>query len=164
MAIEVVRARRDDWETVKGVRLAALSEAPYAFGSTFEREVGRPEDEWRAWIQPDQNDGGRAVFLAFDGGRPIAMAAGFGHEDSAHLVAMWVSPEARQLGLGIRLVEAVVDWARDSGYEAVTLQVAEDNAPAIALYQKLGFQFTGESQPLRSAPERYTSTYAISLR
>ena len=38
-AIQIRRAAHDDWRVVKRVRLAALQEAPYAFGSTYERDA-----------------------------------------------------------------------------------------------------------------------------
>jgi hypothetical protein len=50
-----------EWETFRAVRLAALTDSPSAFGSTFSEEEGRTEDEWRARLA------GRDQFIAEDG-------------------------------------------------------------------------------------------------
>ena len=38
----------EDWVAFKTLRLEALSAHPEAFGSSFEEEFGRIEDEWKA--------------------------------------------------------------------------------------------------------------------
>lgn len=43
-------------------------------------------------------------------------------------------------GLGRRLVEHVCAWARDQGMGRVTLLADRDNAPALAFYERLGFE------------------------
>jgi ribosomal protein S18 acetylase RimI-like enzyme len=45
--ILVREVAEDDWELMRDVRLAALSEAPYAFGSTHAREAAFTEEKWR---------------------------------------------------------------------------------------------------------------------
>ena len=57
---------------------------------------------------------------------------------------MWVAPEARRKGVGGALVDAVIEWARSAGVKRLLLDVADNNAPAIALYIQKGFQPNGE--------------------
>jgi ribosomal protein S18 acetylase RimI-like enzyme len=45
---------------------------------------------------------------------------------------------ARRAGLGRALVQAAVDRARDRGCRRIELDVNEDNAAALALYQSCG--------------------------
>lgn len=50
-----------------------------------------------------------------------------------------VRREHRGCGLGRQLVEHVCDWARGQGMARVTLLADGDNAPALAFYERLGF-------------------------
>jgi ribosomal protein S18 acetylase RimI-like enzyme len=65
---------------------------------------------------------------------------------------MWVTPETRGTGVARLLVDAVVMWARERYVRHLGLWVTEGNDPARALYEKSGFSFTGERQPLPSDP------------
>lgn len=51
-----------------------------------------------------------------------------------------VSRAHRGAGLGRRLVEHVCQWAREQGMARVTLLADRDNAPALAFYDRLGFE------------------------
>lgn len=50
-----------------------------------------------------------------------------------------VSRDHRGGGRGRALVEHVCDWARSQGMTRVTLLADQDNTPALAFYEKLGF-------------------------
>ncbi|MCX6093274.1 MAG: GNAT family N-acetyltransferase, partial [Candidatus Bipolaricaulota bacterium] len=46
----------------------------------------------------------------------------------------------RRQGLGRGLMRGLMAWGRELGAERVYLQVVLQNAPAVALYEELGFQ------------------------
>jgi GNAT superfamily N-acetyltransferase len=159
MTVTVRRATVDDWELVRDVRLAALQEAPYAFGSTYAREREFDEETWRGRLS--NPDG--PTFLAFDGDKVVGIDGVFTENGDRILVAMWVAPDARRGGVGAALTEAVCDWAKARGDKRVYLSVADGNERARRLYERVGFVMTGKSQPLQSDPSRLTYEMARDL-
>jgi GNAT superfamily N-acetyltransferase len=139
----------DDWETLRDVRLAALREAPYAFGSTYAREAAFTQDQWRGRIS-DRN----VTFFAYrpENPEPAGLAGVYVKDGVADVVAMWARPSARGRGVGEALIEAAAGWARPRDHAALLLWVTESNAPARRLYERCGFALTGERQPLPSDP------------
>jgi len=149
----VRRLTQDDWRLLRSTRIAALAQAPEAFGSTLERELAFSDAIW----QTRCHDG--AQFVAESAGVVRGMASAF-HEDGApateqHLVGMWVAPEHRGRGIAALLVRAVADWAADqAGATRLTLCVADGNDAGSRLYKRLGFMPTGTVEPLPSDPAR----------
>ena len=56
------------------------------------------------------------------------------------LEELYVRPEARNQGLGTRLVEAVLEFARRAGVIAIDLEVEEDHSRVEGLYTRMGFR------------------------
>jgi GNAT superfamily N-acetyltransferase len=145
----------DDWAALREVRLAALAEAPYAFGSTLAREEALGEPDWRGRIARS------AYFMARRDGQAAGIAAGVGaraalaaswdeaEPGTAHLLSMWVGPLFRGLGVADALVQAVSRWAHDDGAERVQLWVTDVNLRARAFYRRMGFASTGRRQLVR---------------
>jgi GNAT superfamily N-acetyltransferase len=127
------------------VRLAALKEAPYAFGSTYERELNAPEMIWRRGLET------RTRFIAeIDGEVVGTVSGGPGKERAfAAVTAMWVDPRFRKQGVGDLLLTTVLDWIRAKRYREVYLWVADGNVNAERLYLRKGFARTGESEEVR---------------
>ena len=61
-------------------------------------------------------------------------------DDLLHISRLMVRPEHRRRGLATALMAACGPWAAERGATRCVLQVSVDNAPALALYQALGFQ------------------------
>lgn len=142
----------DDWPTWRALRLAALAEAPEAFGSRLAdwTGAGDTEERWRDRLSiPGAYD---VVARLGDGagGEPVGMVSGVPTEDDGvvELISLWVAPAARGRGVADALVAEVVRWARERGAGVLRLSVAEDNAAATALYARHGFRLTGEVEGL----------------
>ena len=45
--VEIQRIGPDEWEVFRDLRLRALREAPYAFGSRYDDWAQAPEERWR---------------------------------------------------------------------------------------------------------------------
>jgi ribosomal protein S18 acetylase RimI-like enzyme len=143
--VEVRLANGDDWELWREIRLRALEDAPTAFGSTYERELGFERADWQDRLRGED---GPAV-LALTHGRPVGMAGGYQDiEGWLHVVAMWVDPACRRQRVGLRVLDTVVAWARERGLRS-HLDVAVGNDAARRLYEGYGFVGTGKTAPLR---------------
>ena len=135
--MEVRRAVDSDWdgfrahfESVAAERRWILTELPVDWASR------RPSfDEGVA--------GETAVmFVADDGGTvvgPCYLHLGAGRAD----LGMAITDGYRGAGLGRRLLEAGIEWARAAGAHKVVLEVWPDNDRAIGLYERLGFVVEG---------------------
>lgn len=151
----------DDWQRFRDIRLAALRDTPRAFGSTLERELGFDEDDWKLRAATS------AVAVRDD--RDVGLVGWHDSsedpDDTLHLVAMWVHPEARGSGAARPLVEWVLDVARAMpGKDRVALWVATWNEPAERFYRRCGFERTGRQGPLPSFPDVLENEMVCDLR
>lgn len=130
--MQIHQVTPDDWKLWRDVRLEALGADPDGFGSTLVREQAYTEDDWRETLE----QGLRLV--AFDPG-PAGLVGAFPKPSGLYLYSMWVRSSHRGRGIGEELVNAVLAWAADQGWQLVRLRVYDDNLPARRLYKRLGF-------------------------
>jgi ribosomal protein S18 acetylase RimI-like enzyme len=137
---KIERLSVGDEGRLRQIRLRALRDAPEAFETTFAEANARPFESWQQQLEQ------LATFVAMVEDLDVGMARGAPHDepsDTAYLISMWVAAEARHGGVGSALIEAVAAWAREEGFKRLVLDVAEGNAPAMALYTRAGFSATG---------------------
>lgn len=60
-----------------------------------------------------------------------------------------VEPKARGLGLGTRLTDECIQFARQAGYRKIVLWTVRGLTAARRIYERAGFQLIGE-EPTRS--------------
>ena len=75
--------------------------------------------------------------------RPQGFLVGRVVADEAELLTLAVAPEARRMGLGRALLAEFAHTSTARGAREAFLEVASDNAPAIALYASAGWQRAG---------------------
>ncbi len=63
-------------------------------------------------------------------------------DHGAEIRRLRVRADYRRQGLGAKLVEQALSFCRHHGYLKVTLDVRIERGPAIALFEKFGFQLT----------------------
>jgi ribosomal-protein-alanine N-acetyltransferase len=73
----------------------------------------------------------------------VGFAMAWAVAGDSELLTVAVVPQARRNGAGAALVAAAAAGAMARGAASMHLEVAEDNAPARALYAKLGYEEAG---------------------
>lgn len=71
----------------------------------------------------------------------------------ADVMNVCVSPDFRKQGIGESLVRTLISDLKKNGVYKLTLEVRVSNAPAISLYEKLGFQVLGRRPNYYSHPK-----------
>lgn len=106
------------------------------FGLKFEAYVARTIAEYVL-----DNDAGGRVWLAERDGQLVGCTA-IALRDGATAQLRWVLVDttARGVGLGRRLVEAALDFSRESGCSGVFLESTDGLPESQALYDDLGFE------------------------
>jgi ribosomal protein S18 acetylase RimI-like enzyme len=152
IALQVLTA--DDWRTWRELRLRALTEAPYAFGSRLDDWQHAPETQWRErLLLPGSHN-----VIASLNDKPVGMVTGAPLEGSYKIISMWVAPEGRGHGVGDALIAEIIRWATASGISELCLDVLEHNTYAIRLYTRNGFTDAG---PSADAGERRMVSHPI---
>ncbi|MFF1868586.1 GNAT family N-acetyltransferase [Kitasatospora herbaricolor] len=93
----------------------------------------------------------------------VMLAAG-DRPDEAKLRVLLVTPAARGLGLGSRLVEGALAFARAAGYRRVTLWTTDNLVSARRIYQHFGFALTHEEPHQGFGHDLVGQTWTLDLR
>jgi GNAT superfamily N-acetyltransferase len=151
----------DEWERFRDIRLAALLDAPTAFGSTYAQSIAYTEHIWRSRLTT------ASMFAAEEDERLIGIAGGLpgqSGDGAAILISMWVDPAARGRGIGERLVNRIIEWARTEGFRRLSLWVTVGNDSAERLYARCGFVPTGQIEPIDNGSGHSEKAMELILR
>jgi L-amino acid N-acyltransferase YncA len=131
-------ARPEDWEAIwPFFREIVAAGETYAYDRDMSEVEGR-----RIWMIGLP---GRTV-VATDAAGTVAGSANMyanrgGPGSHVASASFMVDPERAGQGVGRRLGEHVIEWARESGFRAIQFNaVVETNEAAVALWRSLGFE------------------------
>ena len=168
LGVAIRRVRPGDWRSARALRLEALQDeaAGIAFLETYERASAEPDAFYRGRTERAADGDDVAQFVAIDGAAwvgsvtVIAQRAGFldyhgrpVERSRATVVGVYVRGEQRGSGLIDRLLEETAQWARDLGFDELTLGVHAENARAQGAYRRAGFVPSGVTFASSIGPE-----------
>jgi RimJ/RimL family protein N-acetyltransferase len=150
---QIRRLEPEDASLFREIRLQALRSNPEAFGNTYEAESARALTLFSERLRDSE------ILGAFEDSEIVGIAGlliGKGPKEThkSLLVGMYVRPEARNRGVGGRLVEAVIAIARQR-VELIQLAVVRGNESARRLYARLGFVEYGVEKKALKQDGRY---------
>jgi GNAT superfamily N-acetyltransferase len=127
-------------------RNAALYAAEYGWDETYEALVARVVADYAA--RGDHT--GEAAWIAELRGEPVGCVFCIRQSDqTAQLRLLLVEPSARGMGIGGRLVDECLAFARRHGYAEIVLWTNDVLHAARRIYQRAGFELVA-SQPHHS--------------
>lgn len=166
-------------EIILHIRPGTVADIPHILG--LERQSATAghwtEQQYRQAFQTE----GRLVLVAAEAsaaGASSPLASGLisvkgsgilGFLVAHHLAPEWelenivVAPAARHRGIGKRLLESLLDAARDTNSSTVFLEVRESNIAARTLYESSGFEQTGRRPSYYANPPEDAILYRRGL-
>ena len=96
-------------------------------------------DQWLKELEDDR----RICLGVPDGDALLGVACGWLVMDELHITLVATDPRHRRQGLGLSLLQELLQRARQAGAVHATLEVASDNQAAVNLYSRCGFRSAG---------------------
>jgi GNAT superfamily N-acetyltransferase len=120
-----------------------LYAAEFGWDTSFETLVARIVADYAA----DHDPAREAAWIAeLDGRRVGCVFCVAEDETTAKLRILLVHPSARGHGLGARLVDTCLDFARTAGYQRITLWTNDVLTSARRIYVQAGFELDGQEE------------------
>jgi GNAT superfamily N-acetyltransferase len=151
-----------DLAAYRALHRFGMAESPMGFVDVAATDAARPDSEVEAMLARGEGWG------VFDGDRLLGKLVidALPYPSLAHtfwLHAVYVHPDARGTGASNTLLRIAMEDARAKGALRFALWVNGVNAPAKALYERLGFRESGRIPQGISVEDRYVDDVLMTL-
>ena len=150
MQIKIEKASATEAERLKSLRLAALKDAPYAYGAVYEVDKEKPISFWQQTLVNSN-----WFFTSIDGvdiGLIGVEKAAKDRGSDCWISGWWIAQSFRGQGVAALMLSAIDKFCIENRWLKQGLGVWPENKRAIAAYLKLGFIAGGEPIPSRLKP------------
>lgn len=159
--------RADEWRLYQDIRLRSLADSPDSFGSTYAESTKLPDEHWENRLKSGVESENDLPLVATIQSKPAGLAWGRIEDtmpEVAHLYQVWVAPQHRSKGIGGKLVEAVIAWAKARNARYLDLGVTTLNTSAVNLYLRYGFKRVGNPKKLRHGSDLHGQEMRLNLK
>jgi len=144
--MEIRKTTMDDFKPVLELKLE-LKEFSRKHSKTMP-PTSEVKEHYEKYLREDISREGSAVFVAFEGKKPVAMIVAkiyhllpiYGTGKRGILSNLFVKEEFRKQGIGKKLSEKAIEWLKSKGAKAATGKIYTTNTPSLELYHSLGFK------------------------
>lgn len=126
--IELVPPTTAHLEAIIAIEQAAFAGRQPWSRAAFASELRMPQSLWR---------------VALDDGIVAGYGGGWVTPDGFHLLNLATHPDRLRRGIGRSLLTELLRLAAAAGATRATLEVRSENAPAVRLYETMGFRSLG---------------------
>lgn len=142
MEIQIGSMSPDDWNDVRRIYLEGIATGD----ATFETDAPA-WDRWDATHRPGER------FVARGGGAVLGWAALSPVSDRCVYggvaeVSVYVAAAARGNGLGVALLQRLIDASEEAGVWTLQAGIFPENRASVALHERLGFREVGRRERL----------------
>ena len=144
--MEIRKATMEDFDEVLKLKLESKEEER-KFNEELE-PVEKVKKHYEEYLKNDLKSKWRAIFVAIKDNQIVGSVTGkiyrtlyvCGFERCGFISNVFVKKEFRKQSIAKKLVEALTNWFKEMKATKLSLELYENNIPAINLYHKLGFK------------------------
>jgi ribosomal protein S18 acetylase RimI-like enzyme len=144
--MEIIKATMKDYNEVLNLKLESKEEER-KFNLELE-PIEKVKKHYEEYLKNDLNSEWRAIFIAIEDEQIIGLITGkiyrtlyvCGFQRCGFISNVFVKTQFRKRKIAEKLIFEIINWFKKKNATQLSLELYENNAPAINLYHKLGFK------------------------